>query len=78
MGMSEAHQVYVALLDEAVECWRPVDAKHMVEDQYLLCGPIPAGDVWEFRPGEIVRCRERTFQDGASGLVAFAPVQRDA
>jgi hypothetical protein len=76
--MSEAHKVYVALLDEGVECWRPVDAQHMVEDQYLLCGPIPEGEVWEFRPGEMVRCRERTFQDGAIGLVAFARVQRDA
>ncbi len=76
--MSEAHQVYVALLDEAVECWRPVDAKPMGKDQYLLCGPVPEGEEWEFLPGEIVRCRERTFHDGASGLVAFARIQRDA
>jgi len=76
--MSEAHQVFVALLDEGVECWRPVEAQHMVADQYLLSGPIADGEVWEFRPGETVRCRERTFQDGTTGLVAFARVQRDA
>jgi len=76
--MSETRQVYVALLDEGVDCWRPVHAKHIGDDQYVLSGPIPEGEVWEFQPGEIVRCRERTFQDGATGLAAFARVQRDA
>jgi hypothetical protein len=75
--MSEAQQVYVALLDEGVDCWCPVEVQHVVEDQYVISGPIPDGKVWEFQPGETVRCRERTFQGGATGLIAFARVQRD-
>jgi len=73
-----AQQVYVALLDEAVDCWRPVNAQHIGADQYVLVGPIPEGEVWEFQPGETVHCREQTFQGGTTGLVAFARVQRDA
>ena len=68
--MSEPQQVYVALLDEGVDCWRQVDAQHVGEDQYVLSGPIPGDEVWEFQPGETVRYRERTFQGGATGLVA--------
>jgi hypothetical protein len=30
-AMSKAQQVYVALLDEGVECWCPVGAQHIVE-----------------------------------------------
>jgi hypothetical protein len=71
-------RVFVALLDEGVDCWRPVDAEHVIDDQYVLSGPIPEGEVWEFQPGETVQCREQTFQDGATGLVAVARVQRDA
>jgi hypothetical protein len=73
--MDGALRVYVALVDEGVECWRPVDARHVRDDQYLLTGAVPEDEVWEFQTGETVLCRERTFQDGATGLVAFARVQ---
>jgi hypothetical protein len=76
--MNETRRVYVALLDEGVECWRPVDATHVHDDEYVLGGPVPDDEVWEFQPGEMVRCRERRFSDGGIALVAFARVQRDA
>jgi Periviscerokinin family len=56
----------------------PVDAEHVRADEYALHGPIPEGEVWQFQPGDVVRCRAWTFSDGSSGLVAFARVQRDA
>ena len=76
--MNKAHRVYVALLDEGVECWRPVDAAHVREDEYVLGGPVPDDEAWEFQPGELVRCREHRFSDGGTALVAFARVQPDA
>jgi hypothetical protein len=75
--MSEPVQVYVFLLDEGVECWRPVEARYVREDQYVLAGPVPEDEVWEFQPGETVRCRAQTFQSGATELVAFARVDGD-
>jgi len=76
--MNTAQRVYVALLDEGVEVWRPVDATYLEDDQHMLSGLVPDDELWEFQPGEVVRCRERTFSDGATALVAFARVQRDA
>jgi hypothetical protein len=51
--------VYVALLDEGTDCWRPVQAEHMSGDVYRLCGPKHEDEVWEFQPGELVRCKPR-------------------
>jgi hypothetical protein len=31
---------------------------------------VPEGEIWQFRPGEIVNARERVFSDGTKGLVA--------
>jgi hypothetical protein len=67
--------VYVALLDEGVEVWRPVDAEHVADDEYVLSGPVPEGEAWEFQPGDVVRCRARTFSNGTTGLVASAQAQ---
>jgi hypothetical protein len=68
--MREPHCVYVALVGEAVDVWRPVAAEHVTGDAYRLCGPVPEDEVWEFQPGEVVRCEERSFDDGTQGLVA--------
>jgi hypothetical protein len=57
--MSKAHRVYVALLDEGAECWRPVEAQHIVEDQYLLSGPIAA-----VRSGSSCRARRSGVVSG--------------
>ena len=75
--MAETQQIYVALLDEAVPVWRPVDAECLPGGEYRLTGPIPESEVWEFQPGDVVRCRPRTFADGVTALVAVERVPRD-
>lgn len=62
--------IYIALLDEGVACWRPVEAKHQGDDIYLIVDVNP-DEVWEFQQGESVRCRMHTFSGGQTGLVAF-------
>jgi len=72
-------QVYVQLLEEGVDVWRPVEA---IEDAglYRLIGPphSPDDERWEFEIGELVRCEARTFSDGQTGLVAVESVRRTA
>ena len=75
--MKEKSQIYVALLDEGVDVWRPVDAERVQGDDYKLAGSVPDGEKWEFQPGDVVRCHERTFADGHTGLCAFARVEHD-
>jgi hypothetical protein len=67
-GVMERAKVYVALLNEAVDVWRPVVAEPVAHDLYRLCGPMPDDETWEFGPGEIVRCEERSFHDGTRHL----------
>jgi hypothetical protein len=60
--------VYVALLAEGVDCWRPATTETLGVGRCPLTGSVPEEEVWEFRPGEIVMCRERTFQNGVKGI----------
>jgi hypothetical protein len=55
--MTELCEVYVRLLDEGTEVSRPVNAELVGPGLFRLLGPVPNGEVWEFQPGEIVRCR---------------------
>jgi hypothetical protein len=77
-AMTEPVQIHIRLLDEAVPVWRPVDAEHVGGDQYRVLGPIPEDEVWEFQPGEVVRCHLQSFADNKTGLTAFAAITRDA
>lgn len=71
--MSESATIYVGLLDEGVDCWRPVRARHVGADLYRIADCIPDDEVWEFQPGQVVRCREHKFQND-HGLLAFEAV----
>ncbi len=63
--------IYVQLLDEAVDAWRPVVALAEADDVYRLPDAAPADERWEFSPGARVRCEPRQF-DGEVVLVATA------
>jgi hypothetical protein len=56
--------VYVALLDEGTDVWRPVDAEEVRPGLFRLLGPVPEGERWQFQPGDIVRCQERVLSAG--------------
>lgn len=51
-------QIYVALLDENVDVWRPVKAKKLGEKVYLILKQNydRSDEKWEFEPGEKVIC----------------------
>jgi hypothetical protein len=65
--------IYVRLLDEGVDVWRPASAEHIEGDAYRITpdAPVPELEKWEFAPGELVRCRQQRLSGGDS-LVAYA------
>ena len=67
--------VYVRLLDEGTDVWRPVHATALPDGTFRLLEPDgydPNAETWEFPPSTKVRCVTRKFTDGDEGLVAVA------
>ena len=64
--------IYVALLDEDVEVWRPVEASREGEF-YRIGGSVPEDERWTFTPGSLVRCEQRELSEGPA-LVAVEAV----
>jgi hypothetical protein len=62
--------IYVELLGEGVPCWRPVKAKQVAAEAYLIDDLEPENEAWQFQPGDVVLCRRRAFSEG-EGLVAY-------
>lgn len=64
--------VYMPLLDEGTECWRPVHAHRVSSDIYeIAAGDESDDERWVYPSGSRVRCREHVFSDGKVGLVAY-------
>ena len=64
-------KLYVRLLDEGVDVWRPVRGLHQSENVYRILSEARDSERWEFGSGTYVRCRSQTFSDGEKRLVAF-------
>ena len=70
----ERIEVYVHLLDESVEVWRPVQTEHVIDSAYrILDQRIPPDESWEFVVGDVVRCESQVL-DGDAVLVAVEKV----
>ena len=63
--------IYMPLVGEGTDCWRPVRAVQITEDVFEVIDHIPPDESWKFAPFSRVRCRRRTFTGGESGLEAF-------
>jgi hypothetical protein len=70
------HTIYVYLLNEGTDCWRPVEAAQIDDDLFSIDTEEANDDEsWQFHTGEIVRCRPKTFADGTVHLVAYERVR---
>lgn len=59
--------VYVELLDEGVQVWRPTEAEVLGEGRYRLIAGNDydeGSETWAFVPGTVVRCEELDLGDG--------------
>jgi hypothetical protein len=60
-------QIYVALLDEGVNVWRPVPAYRIDASTFIVLRPDnydPEDETWEFPPGAMVACETRSTSSG--------------
>jgi hypothetical protein len=63
--------IFMPLVGEAVEVWRPVSA--IPSGRFFqVMGPEPDDEDWAFKPEALVRCAPKVFADGTSGLTVVA------
>lgn len=62
--------IYMPLLNEGVDVWRPVEATPMWWDTYRVEREMPDGEEWAFAPGHVVHCKLKTFSGGEVELTA--------
>ncbi len=74
-----SERIYVPLVDEGLKVWRPVRARRLAGDTYLiLAQDYDRGiETWAFEPGTAVRCRPER-RDGGPILVAYEAVEQAA
>lgn len=72
---TDTETVYVRLLEEGTDVWRPVQAKRLPDGSFQLDMPEgydPGDETWEFPPHSRVKCTTRRFTHGEAGLAAVA------
>lgn len=68
--------IYLELIGEGTDVWRPVEAELLDDDVYRITSSLDDPDeVWRFLPGELVCCERRELSEGAV-LVATEKAQR--
>jgi hypothetical protein len=64
--MTKVVQLYVALLDEGVDVWRPVQAEHLNGNVYRILSQAydRTTESWQFEAGDVVLCEMVESSDG--------------
>ena len=59
MTRHDSETIYVALLDEGVDVWRPVKARRLPSGVYLILEQDydRGTETWQFEPRAVVTCR---------------------
>lgn len=67
----ERTTIYVALMNEGIDVWRPVEARRIAPDAFLILDQDydPQVETWQFQPGTTVRCRKER-RNGRQILIA--------
>jgi hypothetical protein len=67
-------KIYVRLMDEGTEAFRPISVTSVSDGLYRIEGDhVPDYEQWEFQPGEMVRAQTIQTSSGATLCVAAAP-----
>lgn len=68
--------IFVALLDEGVDVWRPVQARPLDHGHFRIIGvdADTSDETLQFPVGAIVKCVKKEFADGTSGMTPVEQV----
>jgi len=70
--MAGATEIFVELMEEGVEVYRPVQATSLGGGLYRIESlQSDQSEVWRFATGSVVRCRPTRFDGGEVGLLAI-------
>ena len=72
--MTAPDTIYMPLLNEGTDVWRPVSAFWQDDGSYVITGTIPDDEEWMFQPGSRVRCVLKKLSAGWC-LVAVEPAR---
>jgi hypothetical protein len=72
-------EIYVYLVDEGTDVWRPVQAQSLGSDRYKIVSENadPEDENWQFKTGEVVRCIQKPLSGGMC-LVAVERIEGKA
>jgi hypothetical protein len=75
-NVREPVTIFVALLNEGVDVWRPVQARPLEHGHFRIIGvdADTSDETWQFPVGAIVKCVNKKFADGTSGMTAVEQV----
>ena len=70
--------IYIRLLDEGVDVWRPVSAETLADGQYRIISENtdPENEKWEFKTGDVVLCAEKELMDGTESILRLVAVSK--
>ena len=69
--------IFVHLLDEGTDVWRPVVAEHVRGDVFRITGTPPDDtETWEFHTGDAVRCEQRMLLEGMDTKLCLVAVEK--
>jgi hypothetical protein len=72
-------QIFVSLLDEGLDVWRPAPARQLDTDTFLILKPDDydaSVEHWQFPPGAVVECEATRTATGV--ILAAVRLKQDA
>ncbi len=74
----EEETIYVYLLEEGTDVWRPVRAVKVQDDWYriLAANPDPNDEEWQFTTGDVVRCEMQLRSNGMESQEVLVTVEK--
>src|SRR3546814_12858146 len=79
MSIQETTTIYVALLDEGTDVWRPVQAAQRTDGPYIILSTNgdPDDEKWQLQSGSIVPCELKTLSGGHQLVAVSAAISEE-